>query len=224
MKVSVIIPALNEAENIRAALSAIGGLAEVIVVDGGSSDNTRNIAEGLGAKVIETPPGRGLQMDTGALSAMGDILLFLHADTRLPSRWLDSIGEAMGDRGNVGGAFGLRIDSDKKLFRLIERAVDFRSRHLGLFYGDQALFARREVFLKAGGYRKLPLMEDVDCVKRLRKLGTLILLDERVTTSPRRWLRGGVVRNTLRNWLMLALYFSGVSPERLYGRYYDGKR
>lgn len=221
MKVSVIIPALNEARCLRDAILSVGGLAEVIVSDGGSTDSTGKIALDLGARILKSGPGRGLQMDAGAREAGGDILLFLHADTLLPKGWLEPVIKAVSAPENVAGAFSFSVGSEKRLFRLLERIVNFRARRLGLIYGDQAIFVKKESFFAAGGFRKLPLMEDVDCVMRLGKLGKVVVLDESVTTSPRRWDERGVIRNSARNLFFLSLFFLGVSPRRLYNRYYD---
>ncbi len=221
MKISIVIPALNEGKNLESAISSIGRPGvEVIVADGGSTDETREIALSRGAVTIESPRGRGLQMDSGAASATGDVILFLHADTVLPLKWFDALSRAMEDKETVAGAFSLSIGSSKFFFRLMERMVKIRSKRLGLIYGDQAIFVRKKSFLEAGGFKRLPLMEDVDCVKRLRRLGKVVLLDERVTTSSRRWDAGGALKNSFRNLAFLFLYFSGVSHERLYRWYY----
>jgi rSAM/selenodomain-associated transferase 2 len=220
VKVSVIIPALNEAKGIGGAVASAAGAAEVIVADGGSSDGTVEAALGSGARVVRSAPGRGLQMDEASRAASGDVLLFLHADTRLPPLWRGAVADALDDRGVAGGAFSLSFDSDAGWFRLLERAVALRCRALGLVYGDQAIFARKEAFSTAGGFRGLPLMEDVDCVRRLKRLGRVVVLRDKVTTSSRRWMEGGLVANTLKNLVLLSLYFLGLSPERLYAIYY----
>lgn len=219
MKLTVIIPTLNEASHIGRAVASVNG-AEVIVADGGSTDSTRAIARDLGATVIETQRGRGLQMDEAARGAKGDVLLFLHADTILPEGWRSEIERALEDPLIVAGAFGLHIGAVHPWFRVVETVVRLRYKLFGLVYGDQAMFARKDAFHKAGGFRKLPLMEDVDCVKRLRGLGRVRVLKGRVVTSPRRWVEGGMVRNTLKNGVVLALYLFGVSPERLHEIYY----
>lgn len=214
---------MNEAGSIGGAVASVGPDTEVIVSDGGSTDDTRAIAARLGARVVGCPPGRGAQMDAAAAEAGGEVLLFLHADTRLPENWQSAVMDALRDGRTIAGAFRLRIDSKGKRFRLIERAAAVRCRALGLIYGDQALFVRKEGFLKAGGFLSLPLMEDIDCVKRLRRLGKVVLLKESVLTSPRRWRRAGTIRNTLRNAFILSLYFLGASPLKLYSLYYGGR-
>lgn len=225
----MIVPALNEAGVIGKTLKTTHGAFEVIVADGGSSDGTLKIAEGLGAKIVSSLPsnaspscraGRGEQMDAGAAESSGDVLLFLHADSLLPEGWIGMVKKALAGDGVAAGAFSISIVSDKLVFRVIEAAANFRAARLGLIYGDQAIFARREAFLNCGGFNKLPLMEDVDCVKRLRKIGRVTVLKECVKTSARRWEKSGAARATLRNWLVLFLWFIGVSPARLYGIYY----
>lgn len=218
MKISVIIPALNEEANLPFAVRSVGCGHEVILADGGSTDRTVKIAEKLGLKTIISGTGRGSQMDGAALRATGDILLFLHADSILPQGWERKVRETMRE-GFIAGGFNLRIGSDKDRFRLAEKVISFRSRRLGLIYGDQAIFARKDIFFRAGGFRKLPLMEDIDCVKRLRGQGKVALISDEVITSSRRWEQG-FLRNTFKNWFFLALYFAGVSPQRLYRWYY----
>lgn len=220
MKLSVIIPALNEAENIGAAFSSAAGADEVIVADGGSVDSTVETARSLGARVIETERGRGAQMDAGAAVATGEAFVFLHADTTLPAGWVRAVAASLGREGTVAGAFSLAIGSDRSWFRFIERAVSLRCRALGLVYGDQAIFTTRDAFFRAGGFNRLPLMEDVDCVKRLRRLGRVELLQESVTTSPRRWESRGFIGASLANLAMLMLYYAGVSPRTLRDWYY----
>ncbi len=232
--ISVIIPTLNEAERIEGAIkSALGGepgvtapkkegkgRVEVIVADAGSMDKTTTLARQMGAKVITTPRGRGEQMDRGADISSGEILLFLHADTRLPAGWQRDVCEAMEDPQLSGGAFTLSIDSARWPFRVVEFLSTFRAKRLGLIYGDQAIFTRRETFFDIKGFNKLPLFEDVDCVIKLKRKGGFKLMDKRVVTSPRRWIKGGIIRNILRNWFLLSLYMLGFNAQSLYRLYY----
>jgi len=220
LEISVIIPALNEAADIGAAVASALEAAEVIVVDAESTDDTAAEARRAGAFVIRAPRGRGGQMDSGAMQAKGDVLVFLHADTLLPKGWQEGVRAALADKRVVAGAFRLSVAAPGMRFRLLEALANSRARVLGLVYGDQAIFARKEAFFSAGGFRKLPLMEDVDCVRRLRGQGRVVLLKESVATSKRRWEKRGVVGNALKNLFILALYYAGMKPERLYPYYY----
>ena len=220
MEISVIIPAMNEAADIGAAVASALEAAEVIVVDAESTDDTAAEARRAGAFVIRAPRGRGGQMDSGAMQAKGDVLVFLHADTLLPKGWQEGVRAALADKRVVAGAFRLSVAAPGMRFRLLEALANSRARVLGLVYGDQAIFARKEAFFSAGGFRKLPLMEDVDCVRRLRGQGRVVLLKESVATSKRRWEKRGVVGNALKNLFILALYYAGMKPERLYPYYY----
>ena len=219
--VSVVIPALNEEGGVACALRSTRGAAEKIVVDGGSRDRTREIAEAEGALVLQSLPSRGLQLDTGARRASGDWLLFLHADTWLEPGWATAI-QGLGPR-DAGGAFRFAIDAPGRGYRLIEGAVALRCALFRLPYGDQALFVRRSVYERLGGFAPIPLLEDVEFVRRLRREGGLALQPQRAFTSPRRWERHGLWGTTLRNWSVLALYAAGFSPGRL-ARLYQGSR
>ncbi|MBI3399577.1 MAG: TIGR04283 family arsenosugar biosynthesis glycosyltransferase [Deltaproteobacteria bacterium] len=220
MSTSVIIPTLNEESVLEHTLKSIGQGVEIIVVDAGSNNSTIRTANKFTDKIVMSEKGRGIQMDNGARMASGDVLLFLHADTRLPDGWRERVADALKDDRVIGGGFRLKIDSSRFCFRMIEAMVNLRSRYLGLIYGDQAIFVRRDVFMAAGGFLGLPLMEDVDLIARLKKQGKVVLLDAKVITSSRQWERKGVLRTTLRNWMFLSLYYLGVSPERLYKKYY----
>jgi len=218
-RISVVIPCLDEQELLPAALaSAREGADELVVVDGGSRDGSCQLAREAGALVLQAPASRGGQLRVGAEAARGDWLLFLHADTRLEAGWAGDLRALPPPV--VGGAFSLAIDAPGWGPRLLERAVDLRTRLLGLPYGDQALFARRSAYDAAGGFRPLPLMEDVDFVGRLRRQGPLAWLRRRALTSARRLRRHGLAGATLRNWRVLGCYLLGVSPERLV-RLYD---
>jgi rSAM/selenodomain-associated transferase 2 len=159
-------------------------------------------------------------MDRGAREAKGDVLLFLHADTKLPEDWKNQVAGVLKGDEVIGGGFRLKIDSKKFYFRFIEAMANMRSRYLGLIYGDQAIFARRDAFFAVGGFMGLPLMEDVDLIKRLKNKGKVVLLDAKVSTSLRHWEKKGILMTTLRNWIFLGFYYLGVSPERLYKWYY----
>jgi rSAM/selenodomain-associated transferase 2 len=218
MSVSVIIPALDEERTVADAVASVRGEAdEVLVVDGGSSDGTRDAAARAGARVLSAARGRGLQLDHGARQARGDWLVFLHADTQLETGWAEALAviDVVWPGRVVGGAFRLAIDSPRRAYRWIEAGVHLRSAWLKLPYGDQALFARREAYARCGGFPPWPLMEDVAFVRRLRRVGTLAFPQRRAFTSPRRWERGGIARTTWSNLRLLSLYVLGRSPERL---------
>ncbi len=179
---------------------------------------TPSISEGV--IKVRSPRGRGRQMNEGAGYATGDILLFLHADTELPLNALSLIGNAMQDGHYAGGAFDLAIKSPHPLFRMIEFSASLRSRITRIPFGDQAIFIRKDYFDTIGGYQDIPIMEDVEIMKRIRKKGDrIIIFRDRVATSSRRWDSEGIVRCTLRNWLLQALYPLGVSPHTL-ARFY----
>ena len=217
--ISVIIPAINEEEtihrSIRSAFSA--GAVDVIVADGGSQDRTLGVAAELGvSKIVRSLPGRGIQMNSGALVADREILLFLHADNELGSECLRQICE---QPCALWGAFRQRIDSPKILYRTLEYGNACRVRFRRMPFGDQAIFVRSCDFKRMGGFAEVPLMEDVDLSQRLRKIARPILLDGPVTISPRRWEEHGIVRQTLRNWSIQWSYLLGASPEDLRHRY-----
>lgn len=221
--ISVIIPALNEAHNIAGTITNTGhgNNTEIIVVDGGSIDHTVSIAKTLGAKVIESSPPRSRQMNQGAGAASKDILLFLHADTLLPENFNRHVLGALTQPGVAAGAFELRIDSSVPFLRLTERMANWRSRYLNMPYGDQAIFMFSNVFRQIGGFPNLPIMEDFELIRRLRKKGDVVTIFEPVVTSPRRWLNHGILRTTLINQLIVLCYYMGISPDtiaRLYRR------
>jgi len=209
----VVVPVLNEAAGIRAAFEALAPLRarghEVIVVDGGSSDSTADIAAGLCDRVLSAPRGRAAQMNAGARAANGDMLLFLHADTRLPADF--TIPDSA-----VWGRFDVRIDGRHPLLKVVACAMNLRSRLTGIATGDQAMFVRRAVF---PGFPEIPLMEDVALSKVLKQRGRPTCLHEKVTTSGRRWEERGVLRTILLMWRLRLLYFLGARPEDLARRY-----
>jgi len=216
--ISVIIPTLNEEAHLARTLEIVMArpIREVFVVDAGSRDSTVEIARAFGAEVLSNAPrGRAMQMNYGASLASGEILLFQHADTRLPVDFDEHISAAMRKSPRALGAFRLCIDSPRRSFRWIECAVAQRSKRLRRPYGDQSLFMRREVFEQLGGYREIPIMEDYDLVRRAAKRGRVRVLEACVTTSARRWLADGVIRTTLCNQGIALAYRLGVSPARL---------
>ena len=221
---SAIIVALNEQAHIEASVrSARQGAAEVLAADGGSKDKTAQYAQQAGATVITIPYGRAAQLNIAARKAVGDVLLFVHADTRLPAGFADAITAALDDPSVVGGAFGLGIDAEGRGFRWVERVTNLRSRFFKLPYGDQGLFVRREVFDKMGGFSRLAIMEDYEWVRRLRHFGRMAALPHAVRTSPRRWNKLGVMKTTWVNQLMIAGFAMGVSTDRLAAFYRNRK-
>ena len=221
--ISVIVPALDEepvlAETLLAARQ--GGVGEIVVVDGGSRDRTVAVARALADRVLVAPRGRASQMNAGAAAAHGDVLLFLHADTRLPPDYPTVIAHALAEAAVVGGRFDVRLDATGIPYRVIERLIGWHSRLTRVATGDQAIFVRRTVFERLGGYPDLPLMEDIALNRMLRQAGRVACLRATVITSARRWHRRGVVRTVLLMWALRAAYYAGVAPERLARVYAD---
>ena len=222
LRISVVVPALNEAVNLPRCLASLEPLApaETIVVDGGSDDATVAVAQALGAQVLAAPRGRAVQLNVGAAVATGDVLLFLHADCRLPVNAREAIERMLADPRIGCGAFRHRIESPRWSLRVIAAADNLRARWLQRPYGDQGLFVRRELFTQVGGYPAVPLLEDVQILQRLRQVTRFALAEAVIETDARRWERLGVTRTTLRNWTILAGAACGVSPERLARLYY----
>ena len=221
LPVCVVMPAWNAAPGISSALAeVIGTVFAVVVVDGGSTDSTVSIAEALGARVVEAPRGRGSQLARGAEAAMriaeGPWLLFLHADTVLQPGWREAVtrhtASPAGER--KAAAFRLALGDPSPAARRLERLVAWRCRTLALPYGDQGLLIHRDLYQKVGGFRPIPLMEDVDIVRRLGRR-RLVMLDASAKTSEERYRRDGYWQRSTRNLTLLSLYFLGVSPERL---------
>lgn len=225
-RLSVIIPALDEEAHIGATLGSVGrgdsGL-EVIVVDGGSSDRTVAISRAAGARVMTAPAGRAKQLNAGAGVAEGDILLFLHADTRLPPGYRGLVEQTVAVNTVTAGAFRLAVDSDRKSVTIITWAANLRARVLQFPYGDQAIFMKAATFNRLGGFADIPVMEDFELVRRLRRLGALRLVREPVVTSARRWRKKGVLRTTLINQLMVAGFLLGIPCQLLAKLYGAGK-
>ncbi len=209
---TIVIPVLNAGAGLAACLEALDGGDEILVVDGGSSDDTVEIANQAGIRVIAAPRGRGTQLRAGGEAASGDWLLFLHADTRLGAGWREAIAAHVATAPERAGHFDLRLDDPAWQARVIERGVALRVRLLGLPYGDQGLLISRRLYDKVGGFRPLALMEDVDLVRRI---GRLRRLDATALTSAERWRRDGWLRRSSRNVACLALYGLGVAPARI---------
>jgi rSAM/selenodomain-associated transferase 2 len=216
-RISIIIPTLNEAGTIKQALvsTETGTNLEVIVADGGSQDDPVAIASAWGAKVLSATKGRANQMNQGAAAATGEILLFLHADTRLPLGFDSTIRAALLQPDAIAGAFSLHVDSPLSSLRLIEWGVNWRSRLLQMPYGDQAIFLRASVFHQLGNFPDLPMMEDFELMRRLRRKGRIVILPTPVVTSPLRWLKQGVGKTTLKNQIAIISFLLGVSPAKI---------
>jgi rSAM/selenodomain-associated transferase 2 len=217
--ISVIIPALNEAAHIARSVRSCAGAEEILVVDGGSADETILCAAEAGATVIMSAPGRALQQNAGAKSATGDVLLFLHADNWLGPNCLSQIREATDDQRVHGGAFRQQIENTRWAYRALEWGDAARVRWRGIAYGDQALWLRRTTFNELGGFDEVPLLEDLLLMRRLRRRAWPKLLDGPVHVSARRWERHGVLRQTLRNWSILVRHALGASPQSLAASY-----
>ncbi|MEX2131129.1 MAG: TIGR04283 family arsenosugar biosynthesis glycosyltransferase [Pseudohongiellaceae bacterium] len=227
MKLSIIIPVLNEAFLIERSLQALQPLRQlghqVIVIDGGSTDATPALAHALCDKLLQTAAGRAAQMNLGAAQAEADILLFLHADTTLPATAEVLLREVMVDPEIKWGRFDAQINGSR-LLRLIALAMNWRSHLTGIATGDQAIFVRRSVFMDAGGFAEIPLMEDVEFSKRLRKLAWPRRISVPVKVSNRRWQAHGIIRTILLMWWLRFLFFVGVEPQRLVSMYYKNSR
>jgi rSAM/selenodomain-associated transferase 2 len=226
MKISVIIPVLHEGEKIKEILYSIKSVAadvpyETIVVDGDSSGGTIAHISDSSVITLTAHRGRALQMNAGAARACGDILLFLHADTLLPQKAFSQIITALSNSSFIGGAFDLKIQNNRWIFRAIGRAASWKHRLTRVPYGDQAIFILRAIFENIGGYAEIPLMEDVELMKRVKRQGRrIIILPEAVTTSSRKWETDGVFYTIIRNWIIQVLYLFGMPTQRLIKYYY----
>jgi len=227
LRISFIIPTLNEAEHVEWAVSRAweAGACEVIVADGGSMDDTVAIARRLTCRLVCCQvAGRGIQQNAGADVARGDVVLFLHADNWLEPQAGRQISQLLGDGKWSVGAFAQAIDAEGPVYRWLERGNAMRARRLGLAYGDQGIFLRRELFQQLGGFAPVRLMEDVDLMQRLRRRREPVaVLPGPIHVSPRRWQQHGVVQQTLRNWSLLTAFHLGVSPDYLAGLYEHGR-
>jgi len=223
-RLCVVVPMLNEGSAVRETLNALrrgAPNAEIVVVDGGSVDQSVDMAGKLADRVIAASRGRARQMNAGAALGSGEILAFVHADTRVPSSFEKDILDAVGESGVVGGRFDIELDDPSFAYRLIGDLISLRSRITKTATGDQAIFVRRSVFEALGGFPDLDLCEDLDFSRRLKRTGQVACLHSRVTTSARRWRRDGLARTVLRMWAIRALYLLGVPPSRLKRIYAD---
>jgi rSAM/selenodomain-associated transferase 2 len=222
-RISIVIPALNEARGIAETLWPLQQCRarghEVIVVDGGSADATADIARTLADRVIASAPGRARQQNAGVDAAAGDVLLFLHADTLLPPDADRLILGGLMRSGRGWGRFDVRLSGRRAALRMVERTMNLRSRVTGIATGDQAIFVRRDWFRRAGGFPRIPLMEDVALSTALRRMGPPLCLRQRVLTSSRRWEERGVLRTIVLMWRLRAAYALGADPARLAERY-----
>ena len=219
MKISIIIPTLNESLLLQRLLCGLNKIidsqVEIIVVDGGSNDNTLEIASKYAHQVFVTEQGRATQMNHGAAFAKGEVLFFLHADSMLTTNAFQKLKEIVKESAYVGGAFRLQIDSNKLLLSIISQVVNLRSRFFHLVYGDQGIFVRKKNFLEIGKFLITPLMEDVEFYGRLRASGKTVILNEKILTSARRWEKEGILYATFRNWLLLIMYYMGIPAKQL---------
>ena len=224
--ISVVIPVLDEADGIARTLRPLQALRghdiEVIVVDGGSRDGTRHAAHSLCDRFLDAPRGRARQMNAGAGAAGGHVLLFLHADTRLPSGWSRMVRDALEGRGCEWGRFDVQLDGTYPMLRVVERAMNLRSRLSGMATGDQAIFVTRSAFRTAGGFPEIALMEDIALSRTLRARSRPICLRAAVITSSRRWERNGIARTILLMWRLRLQYAFGADPEKLARLYHGG--
>jgi rSAM/selenodomain-associated transferase 2 len=229
MKFSIIIPVLHEAKNINHLIEHVHSIGEgtdyeIIVVDGSPTQDTISALKDDRILSITSDTGRARQMNRGAEAAKGEVLLFLHADTKLPHEAFVKISGALLNDTCVGGAFSLGMDTDRPSLKFIAWTANVRVRFFRVPFGDHAIFLRRDYFQEIGGYKDIPLMEDVELMERIRKSGgNIIILKEKVATSPRKWEKGGVFRTTLKNQIIRKLYRLGVSPHTLHRLYYGKK-
>lgn len=209
--ISIIIPTYNEEKNIARTIASIGDSAthEVIVVDGGSLDQTVNIARSMGVKTVSSKPGRAIQMNSGARLSSGDIFLFLHGDSSLPADFSKTVCDTLSQPNIVAGAFRLAIDHPGIAARVVEKMVAWRSRFFQSPYGDQAIFLRKKTFEEVGGYGDVVFLEDYLLIRRLRKIGKIRLADSKVLTSGRRWRQMGVCKTTIINQAIILGFLLG---------------
>jgi rSAM/selenodomain-associated transferase 2 len=224
MRISVIIPVLNEAAAINTMLPELQWMREagheLIVVDGGSDDDSAQVAQDCADQVITSRRGRARQMNAGAQVACGDVLLFLHIDTGIAAEGIASLRSAFSPGIDGWGRFDVRLSGSRRMFRLIETMMNWRSRLTGIATGDQAIFVSRSLFVRSGGYADIPLMEDIELCRRLRRISKPRCLPKHVTTSSRRWENNGILNTVLLMWRLRLAYWLGVDPAALVRRYY----
>ncbi len=222
-KISIIVPALNEAQSITHTLGDLAAVRtaghELILVDGGSSDATPDLGSSLADRLVVAPRGRATQMNAGAAQATGDLLWFLHADTRVPPGAADRLLAALAE-GKTWGRFDVRLSGGAALLRVVERMMNLRSCLTGIATGDQGIFVVRRIFEALGGFPDIPLMEDIALSKALRRLSRPACLNPPLVTSSRRWERDGILRTVLLMWRLRMAYALGADPGDLAGRYY----
>ena len=223
MPLSIIIPCLNEADGIAESLQSLAPLrargTEIVVVDGGSTDNTPEIARSLADQFISAPRGRAMQMNAGAAQAHGDLLLFLHADCRLPPAADGLIVDGLNRGRKTWGRFDVTLKGSHPLLRMVGTMMNLRSRITGIATGDQGLFVTRSLFEAAGRYPEIALMEDIALAKKLKHFGKPLALRHRITVSARRWEKHGVLRTMLLMWRLRFQYWLGADPNELAERY-----
>lgn len=224
MHLSIIVPTRNEAAQIAATLEPLQPLRaqghEILLVDGGSSDGTPEYVRPLCDRIVNAPRGRARQMNAGAQVARGDVLWFLHADTRASAEAIDALLAALAQPQCAWGRFDVRLSGTLPLLRVVEHMMNLRSRWTGIATGDQGLFVRRDLFARMGGFQDIPLMEDIELSRRLKHEAPPVCLRECLVTSSRRWEQNGIVRTILLMWRLRFAYWLGVSPERLAALYH----
>ncbi len=222
-RISIIIPTLNEAAVIRDTLTPLQNLRkrghEIILADGGSTDETLSLSKPLTDTQFIAETGRARQMNSGARKANGEVLLFLHADTLIPPNADELIGGGLADTRRCWGRFDVRLSGRQAPLRVVEKLMNLRSRLTHIATGDQAIFIQREIFEQAGGFPSIPLMEDIAMSKRLKKIGPPLCIRQPAVTSSRRWEEQGILRTVIFMWRLRLAYFLGASPERLAQRY-----
>ena len=215
--ISIIIPTLNAADRIESTLASVitDPGVEVLLVDGGSTDQTVDIAKSYGVSILCSTPGRARQMNVGAAAASGDIFIFLHGDTVLPDGFADMVRKTLVAPEVSAGAFRLSFSPANRAMALIAWGANLRSSLLQMPYGDQAIFVRKETFTDMGGFPEMMFLEDLELVRRLKRLGRVVTRPEAIITSPLRWQQHGILGNTMRNQFILIGFFLGVDVERL---------